>query len=198
MLINIPQLILSFLYYMYNGVLTAMHSAEEWGRFATHRKALRVSNPEPGQRSTYWLNLPWSYSIPLILGSSFLHFIVSRSLYLVKINVMGPDGKDQPENSISACGYSTLMILLTLLFLVLMAGVVAALSFRPLDAPMPLVGTSSLAVSAACHHPNDVETEAHKPLLWGVTRKPTDGGKPGHCSFSSGMVSYPVPGQLYC
>lgn len=195
-MVNVPQLVLSILYYMYNGVLTAMHSAEEWGHFATHRKALRVSNPEPGQRSTYWLNLPWSYSIPLILASSLLHFIVSRSLYLVKINVIGPDGLEEPQNSISACGYSTLMILVTLIFLLIMAVIMIGLSFRPLNAPMPLVGTSSLAVSAACHHPNDPETEARKPLLWGVTRRPVD-GKPGHCAFSSTRVSYPVPGDFY-
>lgn len=109
---------------------------------------------------------------------------------------MGPDGKDQPGNSISACGYSTLMILLTLLFLVLMAGVAAALSSRPLNAPMPLVGTSSPAVNAACHHPHDVKTEARKPLLRSVTKKPTADGKPGQFSFSSRIVSYPVPGQL--
>lgn len=195
-LVNIPQLILSFLYYTCNGLLTAMHSAEEWGRFATHRKALRVSNPEHGQRSTYWLNLPWSYSIPLIIGSSLLHFIVSRSLYLVKINVLGPDGRLQPENSYSACGYSTLMILITLIFLVLMAVVIIGLSFRSLNAPIPLVGTSSLAVSAACHHPNDAESEARKPLMWGVTRRPVD-GKPGHCSLSSESVEHPVPGEVY-
>lgn len=196
MLINAPQLILSFLYYMYNGMLTAMHSAEEWARFATQRKALRVSVPEPGQRSTYWLNLPWSYSIPLIITSTLLHYLVSKSLYLVKINVIGADGLDQSDNSISACGYSTLMSLFTVITLVVMASVVIGLSFRPLNAPVPLVGTASLAISAACHHPNDPETEARKPLLWGVTRRPVD-GKPGHCSLSSEEIEHPVPGELY-
>ena len=47
-LVNIPQLFFSYLYFLYNGMFTCMHAAEEFAGFATQRKALRVSSPEPG------------------------------------------------------------------------------------------------------------------------------------------------------
>lgn len=196
LVVNIPQLAFSFLYFSYNGMFTCMHAAEEFAGFASERKALRVSSPKPGQRSTYWLSLPWSYSVPLLILSSILHWLVSRSIYLVNINVMGPDGNWQPERDISACGFNNLMILLVMLMLVCMLLLLVACSFRKLDAQIPLVGTASMVISAMCHHPNDRETEAVKPLLWGVTEKPVD-GKPGHCSLSSGAVEHPVPGDVY-
>jgi hypothetical protein len=55
LLTNIAQPIVSFLYLLANGVITSMLLAEEWSHFAHNRKALRVSKPRPGQRSTYFL-----------------------------------------------------------------------------------------------------------------------------------------------
>ncbi|KAK5062496.1 hypothetical protein LTR84_004569 [Exophiala bonariae] len=196
LVVNTPQLAFSFLYFLYNGMFTCMHAAEEFAGFATQRKALRVSSPERGQRSTYWLSLPWSYSVPLLLLSSITHWLVSRSIYLVNINVMGLDGNWQPDRDISACGFNNLMILLVMLTLVCMLSLLVACSNRKLDSNIPMVGTSSMIISAVCHHPNDRETEAVKPLLWGVTEKPVD-GKPGHCSLSSGEVEHLVPGEIY-
>lgn len=51
---------------------TSMLTAAEWAQFAVTRKALRVSRPRRGQRSTYWLQLPWKYSLPLLAVSIFL------------------------------------------------------------------------------------------------------------------------------
>ncbi|KAJ9608498.1 hypothetical protein H2200_007486 [Cladophialophora chaetospira] len=168
-----------------------MHAAEEFSGFATERKPLRVSEPEPGQRSTYWLSLPWTYSIPLIVLQTILHWLVSRGVYLVNIEAMGPDGRHQPWQDVVAVGFSNLMISLFIILLLCMLGFLAFCSFRRLDAAIPLIGTASVAISAVCHHPNDPKTEAVKPLLWGVTEKPQD-GKPGHCALSSGPVEIPV------
>ena len=68
LLANLPQVILSFLYLMYNGLYTSMHMAHEYGGYATERKSLRVTTPRGTQRSTYWLQLPYTYGMPLILA----------------------------------------------------------------------------------------------------------------------------------
>jgi hypothetical protein len=186
----------SAFYYIYNAIITSMHLAEEWAGFATERKTLRVSKPEKGQRSTYWLNLPWSYSAPLLILSALIHWFVSRSLYFVRVNVFGPRGEAQPDRLISGSGFSTLALLMVIIMLVIMALFLAWVSFRKLPSSIPLIGTTSAAVSAVCHHPNDPETEAYKPLLWGVTME-AENGEPGHCSLSSGKVGAPVAGALY-
>ena len=196
LLINLPQLLFSFLYYTYNGIFTAMHVAEEWAGYAVERKTLRVSKPRAQQRSTYWLNLPWTYSVPLLLLSALLHWLVSRSLYLVSIRTLGPDGLPQPWWDISACGFSPLAMVLVVVILIIMTSFLVFCSHLKLEAKMPMVGTASAAISAACHHPNDTATEACKPIQWGVTRRATE-EKPGHCAFSSGPVEEPVEGKYY-
>lgn len=63
LLANLPQGVLSFLYLTYNGLFSCMLGAQEWSRFARHRKPLRVTSPEGKQRSTYYLQLPYTYAI---------------------------------------------------------------------------------------------------------------------------------------
>lgn len=196
LLINLPQLLLSAFYYLYNAIITSMHAAEEWSGFATERKTLRVSQPEKGQRSTYWLNLPWSYSAPLLILSALMHWLVSRSLYLVRISIIGPRGEPQPDKLITACGFSTLAMLMVIVLWGVMVVFLLVVSHRKLSQSIPLIGTTSAAVSAMCHHPNDRATEAFRPLLWGVTEEPIE-RRPGHCSLSSGKVSTPVAGCHY-
>jgi len=45
LLANLPQTILSFLYFSYNGLITCVMEAYEWNSFATSRKTLRVTSP---------------------------------------------------------------------------------------------------------------------------------------------------------
>jgi len=63
LLANLPQGILSFLYLTYNGLFSCVLGAHEWSRFAYSRKPLRVTGPVGHQRSTYYLQLPYSYAI---------------------------------------------------------------------------------------------------------------------------------------
>ncbi len=84
---NLPQALLSFLYLTYNALFTCMLLAEEWSGFAHQRKSLRVSCPVGKQRSTYWLQPPNIYSLPLLVMSAMLHWLVSQSLFLVRVAV---------------------------------------------------------------------------------------------------------------
>jgi hypothetical protein len=82
---NLPQPILSFNYLLFNGVFTSFLLANEWSSFAHERKSLRVSEPKPGQRSTYFLQLPHRYAIPLMILSGVLHWSVSQSIFLAQV-----------------------------------------------------------------------------------------------------------------
>jgi hypothetical protein len=67
---NLPQGILSFLYLTYNGLFSCMLGAREWSQFARFRKALRVTAPMENQRSTYYLQLPYTYAIVCVFASA--------------------------------------------------------------------------------------------------------------------------------
>jgi hypothetical protein len=63
LLANLPQGILSFVYLTYNALFTCMISAHEWARFADKKVPLRVTSPVGQQKSTYYLQLPYYYSL---------------------------------------------------------------------------------------------------------------------------------------
>ena len=72
-LANIPQVLLSYLYLCFNALYTCMLVASEWAGYFYHRKPLRVTSPTGQQRSSYWLQLPFTYAIPLTVASGLLH-----------------------------------------------------------------------------------------------------------------------------
>jgi hypothetical protein len=60
-----------------------------------------------------------------------------------------------------------------------------------------LVGSCSMAISAACHPPESAKGPelALKKLKWGAVE--VQPGEVGHCSFSSEAVELPTKGRLY-
>ena len=83
---NSPQIILSWVYFSYNGLLTLLAMAREWESYMLHRKGLRVSDaPQGKQRATYFPQLPYTLAIPFMLISGFLHWIVSQSFFLLSV-----------------------------------------------------------------------------------------------------------------
>ncbi|EXJ62826.1 hypothetical protein A1O7_03266 [Cladophialophora yegresii CBS 114405] len=195
---NLPQTILSFLYLHLNGLLTSMWLASEWSDFATQRKTLRVSKPKGSQRSTHFLQLPYKIAIPLMVLSGLLHWLISQSIFLAVVAEYGPTGQLLSAVSIASCGFSPLAMIL-----VIVCGgfiVVATFGlgwFRRYDAGMPLVGSCSMAIAAACHQP-DWDTDASlKPVQWGVIPGVVDEKGVGHCAFTSGEVEPLVEGKEY-
>ncbi|KAI5794889.1 hypothetical protein FPQ18DRAFT_304254 [Pyronema domesticum] len=63
LLANAPQAVLSLLYLMYNSIITTMLLGLEWNSYASEHKALRVTNPQGEQKSTYWLHVPFQYGV---------------------------------------------------------------------------------------------------------------------------------------
>lgn len=84
---NSPQLIFSCLYLLYNGIFTSMCLAHEYSKYSNCRKGLRATSPQGDQRSTYWLHLPYVYSIFLLAASALLHWSISQTIFLVGIDV---------------------------------------------------------------------------------------------------------------
>ncbi|KAI5925242.1 hypothetical protein F4810DRAFT_70462 [Camillea tinctor] len=79
---NLPQLLLSFSYYVYNSLYTRICVEKEWNAYSTDHRPIRVTDPKGQQISSYRLQLPYFYSVPLIGISALLHFLVSNTLYV--------------------------------------------------------------------------------------------------------------------
>lgn len=170
LLANTPQIIVSFAYFFYNNMLTAMLLAVEFNDYAAERKPLRVSWPKGQQRSTYYLSLPYRYSIPLLITHAILHWLLSQSLFLVEVILYDMAGNPIPERLV-ACGYSPIAILFALLVGVSMMIVILVLGFRHFKNSMPLASNCSAAISAACHAPPGCG-DALRPVMWGEVSKP--------------------------
>jgi hypothetical protein len=214
---NSAQVILSFVYFTYNGIYTCMSLGVEWQNYMPEPKGLRVSTvPAGAQRSTYFLQLPYRFALPLMGMSGILHWLLSQSLFLVYIEsyvwdddsrtYLGTDSNPDFGTNMNmiTCGWSPFALLLVILAQVVLVVAVVAIGRRRFKTGMPIASTRSIAIAAACH-PDAVEWEEAKEkgggklsqntLQWGVTGEGVDGV--GHCSFSSKEVSTPTIGALY-
>ena len=200
LLANSPQIVLSCLYLTLNGVMTSMLLADEWNEYAHRRKPLRVTSPTGKQRSTYRLHVPYTYGVPLLVMFGILHWLVSQSLFLARVTLYKIDSSVDVPRSTSTCGYSLIAIFFVLVVLIIIIWFVAMTAFRTSKSGMPLMGSCSAAISAACHPPDD-DTEASKlPIKWGVVGHNVvdrTGKAVGHCTFTSFNVKAPVKGEFY-
>ncbi|KAF6796528.1 hypothetical protein CSOJ01_13126 [Colletotrichum sojae] len=91
LLVNTPQMVLSLIYFTYNTQCTSISIITEWDRFSNEAKSLRVSTtPEGTQRDTYFLQLPYRYSLPILIFSGGLHWLISQTFFLVNLEVYAP------------------------------------------------------------------------------------------------------------
>ena len=199
LLANAPQFLISLLYFGFNGLFTNMLLVKEWTDYAHSRKSLRVTAPTGQQRSTYRLQLPYRYGIPLMVIAALLHWLVSQAIFLVRVQRFDYNGEIDHENELSTCGYSSLGILSSVVIgaFTLLLGL--ANGFRKYRPGMPLARSCSAAISAACHPPEGDEDAARKKVMWGVVKGRIENEEAGigHCSFSSLEVSILKKKQVY-
>jgi hypothetical protein len=203
-LANLPQSIFSFMNVLYNALFTTILLLDEWNSFALKRQPLRVTQPSGQQKSKSYISIPYHYGIPIILFSAILHWLISESLFLVRITAMSGE-QIAKDASISAMGYSALALLLAFLTCFTMLAFMNAKALRNAGADAPLVGSCSAAIGAACHSLEDGGDVATGLVQWGVVRGlgETEGAWKirdkdfGHCSFSAGAVAPPIPGRYY-
>lgn len=194
---NLPQLLLSVLNVACNNFFTTVHLCLEWSGYALSRKGLRVSCPTGAQRSTYWLQLPFRFSIPLIILWTTLHWLASQSFFLVRINSIALNGVSSLSNAAAFSGLSIIC------FIALDGALILAMigmGWRRFPSRMPVAGNCSVAISAACH-PHEDEIDSYMEWVqWGAVPLETSKsglGAIGHCSFSSKAVFEPEEGKLY-
>ncbi|EEP76049.1 predicted protein [Uncinocarpus reesii 1704] len=169
-LVNMPQLILSLSYLVINRNMTAMLTARELSTFASKRKPLRVTSPAGEQRSTYFLQLPYRYAIPLVFVSTVLHWLVSQSFFIAKIVAL-EDGKENADNSTAVFGYSAIALVFVLVAACVLVVGVCSIGARTSGSGTLLAGVCSLVISARCHPLPEEGDISAKPLQWGVVKQ---------------------------
>ncbi|KAK1480592.1 hypothetical protein CCUS01_16170, partial [Colletotrichum cuscutae] len=202
LLANLPQLVLSILYIVYNTMLSTFLVQREFSRMwdPGNRKPLRVSEPIGIQRSSYFISLPLRYGIPLYASSGIMHWLVSQSLFLARIRAITTDGSDDDVNSFSTCGYSPIAVFVTLLAGLLLVIIIIGMGLRRYEGTMPMVSTNSLAISAACHVLQEDQDGGYLlPVQWGVLGMT---GGVGKCAFTTAAVNTVKlpengPGRVY-
>ncbi|KAK0862416.1 hypothetical protein LTS02_007174 [Friedmanniomyces endolithicus] len=186
----------SFVYLFYNSVFTSMLLAHEYSSFARTRKPLRTSNPVGSQKSSYWLQLPYRYIVPIMTAMAVLHWMIGRSLFLVQINMYNQWGARY--DGTNAIGYSLLAIIFALVVGGMLILGIVAMSCRTLESGMPLAASCSLAISAACHPNAGDEDAALKSIMYGVeTAGQLDEKGCRHAAFSSRKVEHLADGVTY-
>ncbi|KAF1985605.1 hypothetical protein K402DRAFT_307201, partial [Aulographum hederae CBS 113979] len=165
LLVNTPQLLISFLYFLYNALLTCFLQAREWNSFSLRRQRLRVSKPRDGQRATYWLQIPPHYAVPMVLFSVSMHWLISQSIFLSKVQFLDFLGRPSERfgaggygnmygeypGEVLAAGYSSMGIAVSLALGVVAVVVLVGVGARRLEGDMVVVGSCSAGIAAACH-----------------------------------------------
>ena len=212
---NLPQAIISFIYLTYNGLFTCMLANREWAQYAIKRASLRVTIPSDGQRSTYFLQLRYTFSVPLLVASILLHWFISQAIFLARVAVyndgeivtagfLGGSSVVGADGVFTGIGYSFRALVgcialgsAMVAFVLLVAGICTY------PKGLPMGGTNSAVISAACHvkcgedgRGKVDESISDERLMWGVTI-PGSEEVVGHCCFISGEVDRPQVGYLY-
>lgn len=206
---NIPQVLVSYIYLGLNNVLTTMLVMAEWCGYtaasANSPKGLRVSSPLPEtqQRSTYFLSLPYKWSIPISITTTIIHWLVTQGLLFLQFDVH-TSGWEEPS-TVNTTSYIFIAkatiwfvivpVLFASLFALFFLGV-----FKKYAPHMPLAGCCSASIAAACqpsrlgcdasesnkYFPSDL---AEKKLKWGVVERPEQSEFGiGHATFSADDV----------
>lgn len=115
-------------------------------------KALRVTNPRGQQNSTYFLQLPYRYSVPLLTIAILLHWVLSGCIYLLvtKGDYFESSGLEGPFGSSITLGFSEKSLFTMLILSITLAFMPPIFGHISLPPNSVVVGSNSLAIAAAC------------------------------------------------
>lgn len=198
---NIPQIFVALAFLFYNPLLVMLNVNESWLAMCLRRKNLRVRAPLGAQKGAYLLGLPLRMALPWMLVSILLHWLISQSIFLVRVRVMDLKSNYSAFESILNVGFSFLPCFLTaiLAFCIFLTTMIIGFTRYPrATRGYPLIGTDSLKISAVCHPPEPMTIEdTQKKLKFGVVSYDPITGV-GHCSLTHKEPCEPlVPGQEY-
>ncbi|CAF3457059.1 unnamed protein product [Fusarium graminearum] len=153
MVANLPQLILSICYLAYNGLFTRMLAEFEWSKYSVGFRSLRVTEPKGSQNSTYRLQLPYRFSIPLVIVSIALHWLYSNCIYVSNYEALSP-GYPYTKTVTIGLQFSSKAILVSFVISVCVAITPIFLANVKLPGIIVVSGGNSAVISAACHYPS--------------------------------------------
>ncbi|KAJ2982620.1 hypothetical protein NUW58_g6403 [Xylaria curta] len=160
---NVPQLLLSIGYFQYNALCTRLCVEAEWNSYGSSYKPLRVSHPTGQQISSYRLQVPYRYGVPLLITSALLHWLLSNAIFIFISEGGYWTGTRGPligvasqlsltdDDSLVALRHSPIAILSLLISVSAVVPLPLLVSFRKLKNNMVVGGSNSLVISAACH-----------------------------------------------
>jgi hypothetical protein len=125
-----------------------MLAASELNNFAKTPAFLRVTLPVTGTQNSYYLAVEPHYSALLLVALIFLHFLTTRASSVVAVSTYDVLGHYSHQRVTYAVSTSSAILALVLGFIMLF--VLASALDKKLDAGMPVTGTCSMAISAAC------------------------------------------------
>jgi hypothetical protein len=168
LLANLPQLILAFIYLVYNAMFRLLFSAQDYSEFAFKGKYLMVSTPRGKQRGTWFFGAPILWAAPMLGLQVFLHWFISQSFFVVQVSVFDEQGVlDNNYASISNCGFSPMAIICAVIVAFVMILFTCGLGLRKFNmGSPPVVGNCSAAITAGCHPPQQIDLMAFRRLRW--------------------------------
>lgn len=94
-----------------------------------------------------------------------LHWLVSQSIFLARVMVFDYKNEEDTYESIFICGYFSIVIITVIILgsIVVLFGIL--IGTRKYKAGMPLVGSCSAAISAACHRLSNDPDAALLPVM---------------------------------
>jgi hypothetical protein len=195
LLVNTPQFLISLINMLYNGCLTSIILIETWNSFSQQHRSLRVTVPLGQQKSQYYLTIPYRYAIPLLVMTGTFHWLISESFFLVSLKAFR-DTESQPRDSVFGIGFSSLSIAIAAVICFSLITILTIKSLQRYKVGMPVAGSCSLVISAACHKAEGEEAPQLGKVMWGVVKE-QDKQSWGHCAFTRETVEPPVPGMFY-
>jgi hypothetical protein len=139
-----------------------------------HRPTQQKNSPDSTitLRNTYWLQLPYSYAVPLMLISVATHWLLSQAFFLLSVPYVENYGG--VFASYISRGFSAMAIIsgIVLRALILISIVISA--FQRYPKRIKFACCSSVAISATCH-PLPDENDVTAPVRWRVVHRSEDG-----------------------
>lgn len=165
-------------------MFTRLVIGKEWALRSMQHLYLRVTDAKGLQRSTYRLQLPYRYGVPLMMGSASLHWLVSNTIYILvtqreyfrdlvaaKQIESSHANPNLPEGSPVSVGYSVLAVVTMACGLLIGFTLPMIWNRKRLPGMANLSDCNSFAISASCHiSPLFIPTSESDGALEGTSR----------------------------
>ena len=180
---NVPQFILAVMWMLYMDIYSSMAYARDWSRFEYQPQTLMVTDPGGQQRTVWIMGLPWFQGTFLTLMQTLMHYLLSQSIFPVRIQAYDAHGAVDPEHLVSNIGYSPIAMFVTMIICSLLFVLLLWVGKWPMPSSMPIAGTCSASISAACHPTTRSDGMVYGYLRWGEVQ--TYQGLQRHCSMTT-------------